>query len=185
MDAATQPIPPSPIIYDVKVGAGKAAPKTVFNQFFADMVAGASSIVMGGVTAWRLIEERAHKNLSSMYLTEDIKVDRVKHGTEIRRQVVEGTLTEQEAFHKLQEGVKYYENKMDERFLKSGVGSLGRKLGVLRSHQKWEVAVTSLAVTGVALGSVLLMTRELFAQSNGAPEKQKTSDLLKDQAHER
>lgn len=40
----------------------------------ADVIGGVSSLLVGGITAWQLIAERAYKNMSSLNLFEDIKI---------------------------------------------------------------------------------------------------------------
>lgn len=135
----------------------------LISPLFVDVFGGVSSMVAGGVTAWRLIEERAHKNLSSLGLTEDIKHAREAYGSLIRDRVKSGLITPTEGHQQLQAAVKKFESQMDERFRKAGVGPVWKKLDILRDHQKWEVAITAIAVTGIALGSVLLLTKGLFA----------------------
>ncbi|MDE3016889.1 MAG: hypothetical protein KGI29_08250 [Pseudomonadota bacterium] len=152
----------------------------LINPLLADIIGGVSSIVAGGVTAWRLIQERAYKNVSSLYFIEDIKKIRSEYGPKIVRQIEANELTEREYFSQLEEGVKLFEGKMEERFKKGGITNIFKELKLLRPHQKWEVAISSLSASGIALGAILLLTRdltgaqkkELMEKADGDPKRQ-------------
>ncbi len=47
---------------------------------------------------------------------------------------------------------------------KTGLIPFLSKWGVLRDHQKMEIAITTAAVAGIALGSVLMITAGLFTK---------------------
>ena len=41
---------------------------------------------------------------------------------------------------------------------------------LLNTHEKWKIGLTALAVTGVALGSILLLTKDLFKSEEEKPK---------------
>ncbi|MDX2073818.1 MAG: hypothetical protein SFX19_05575 [Alphaproteobacteria bacterium] len=153
------------------VPAAEALPKAKDPQHFAgllsplviDIASVAASTAIGLVTAWRITDERAYKNLTSLHLVEDIKDDRRLEGPTLWKKVSEGKLSRKEAYKEVQNAVFKYEGKMAERFSRVGVKDIFGELGVLRTHQKWEVALTALSTFAISVGTLFVVSRTLFA----------------------
>ena len=141
-------------------------PNGFFSSVSADLVAGGSSAVAGGLQAWRIIQERAHKNMSSLRLTDDIKDARTKHGNELREKIASGALTKEESYHALKDAKILYESKMNARFEKAGVQTITEKFGLLRGHQKSEVIFSALTTIGVVFGSILFLRYNIAAEKD-------------------
>ena len=153
------------------VAASAHAPEVVrthkqafISPVFADFIGGVSSLVVGGVTAWGLIKERAYKNFSSLHFFEGMKHQRRKHGEDIIRRLEAGEINGAEAHELTKEGIKKYALMADETLKKAHFGTTLQKFNALRGHQKGEVAITALAYGGIALGSILLITRGMFTK---------------------
>ena len=129
-----------------------------------DVVVGVSSLVAGGLTAKRLIEERAYKNVSSHGLWDDIKPLRVSAGTKIVKQALAREITPQEAHTMLKEDIFQDGIMKRERLKKLGSDTFLKQYELLRPHQKWEVAIAGLTSFGIALGSLLLFSHEMFSK---------------------
>lgn len=132
------------------------------NHLGVEIAAGLSSVAMGMVTAWRLVMERSHNNLSTLGIIRDLKGPRDRWG-ESHVAALKNGMDRSESARLIKEASTKYQGLLAERFNKAGYSSFGERLNILHPFQKWEVAVTSLAVTGVALGSILILTKDLFA----------------------
>lgn len=143
---------------------GGNVPSGIVTPVVAESIGVASSLLAGGITAKRLIEERAYKNTSSLYFIEDIKKERAQVGPGIAQEVESGLLTKEQGYQKLRDAVFQYEHRTEQRLAKAGVSGVFNQFGLLRSHQRWEVAMTALATIGVTLGAALLLTRSMFSQ---------------------
>lgn len=75
-----------------------------------------------------------------------------------------GTITQSAADTESRELVTKYAGLSEERMEAIGAGNIFNKFRKLRGHQKAEVIITAGAYGGIALGSVLLLTRGLFTR---------------------
>jgi hypothetical protein len=146
----------------------------IFSSFTANAIAGVSALGAALLNGRRIIEERVHKNMGSLFLGDDIKKERVEYGIKLREQVKSGELSAQQAYEGLKEGIHSFEDKFDERFGKAGVKTTRQKWGLLRNHQKWEVAFSTAASLGIVFGSVLLVSRDFFFNQDGTPTRDNT-----------
>ena len=146
--------------------APEKARHTWLSSFAIEVVAGMSSLMAGGITAWRMIKELAHRNTSAIDFIEDIKNARREAGPKLAKQIVAGTINSDQAYSELQKVIQWNASSVDERMVKAGAGPLWKKFGLLRPHQKWDVALSTLASGGIALGAVLLGARELISDSD-------------------
>jgi hypothetical protein len=133
-----------------------------------ELAGAAGSLMAGAVTAWRLVMERSHSNLSTLGIFRDLKPKRDKWGEE-HVAAMEGMPREESAKLIRQASAKY-QSQLSTRLDAAGYKTFSERLDILHSFQKWEVAITSLAVTGVALGSIVYVAKTLFG--NQQPEKE-------------
>jgi len=139
------------------------------NDFFsstgANIIAAASSLIAGGVTAWRVVSERFHTNMTSMRLGEDIKEERRKFGSDLAEKITHPNgISNDKIYKEVQSAVNRFEDKFDDRF--KFADTIVKKWGLLRNHQKAEVAFSTAAALGVVFGSVLLVSRDLISKKD-------------------
>jgi hypothetical protein len=136
--------------------------------FIVDSIGAVSSVVMGSLTAKRRIEELAYKNVSSLHGFEDLKAERRPIGPSILNQVERGEIGSTKAYELMKQAIHAGEIKADTRLAQYGADTLWKQFNWLRGHQKGEVIISAVAVSGIALGAVLLTTRELFRKKDQA-----------------
>ncbi len=176
----TELLPP---VYGEEAPALPAQKPTLLTPMMVEFGAAASSMLMGAVTAWRLVMERSFSNFSSLQLTTDLKAWRDAEGQHLQTLVPRYTVNWNEGASKyticktdphtptlpdylhtrIKSASDTYQELLHRRFQESEYEGFAARLKMLHPHQKWEVAITSLAVTGVALGSILLLTKDIFS----------------------
>lgn len=152
----------------------------MFSPLVVDIASVAASMGLGVVTALHIIDERAYKNLTSLYLTEDVKDHRRLEGPRILREIMYGKYRNnpQAAYIDVRDTIHSYEDKMKARFAKANITNTVKKFGLLRMHQKSEVAITALSAFALSVGTLFVVTRSLIAEKEHeklsekhAPEK--------------
>jgi hypothetical protein len=133
-----------------------------FSPINANIIAAVSSLIAGGLTGWRLISERFHTNMTSMRLGEDIKEERREFGAHLQAKISADHVSKADAYTEVQKAIHRYEDQFDNRF--SFAETLSKKWGLLRNHQKAEVAFSVAAALGIVFGSMLLISNDLFSQ---------------------
>ncbi len=157
----------APVAKHEKKFAGMITPLVV------DVAAGVSSVLMGAVTAWRLVMERSHSNISTLGIIKDLKGPRDSWGEGHIKGLKAGMNREKSA-ELIKNASTKYQALLSERFERAGFKTFSERLNILHPFQKWEVATTSLAVTGIALGSLLLLTKDMFKE---AADKEKDEKM--------
>lgn len=157
IETPANPVPQEGVVERVKR-------RGFFTPLMIDVIAGVSSIAAGAMTVWQMVEERAHKNLSSLGLIEDIKGRREKFGQKITGLREKGLYTEMHAASKIAKGSQLFEHKIDERFAEMGYGSFIKKLRVLRDHQYIGIGLAAVAFAGLAMTSVVYLARSAFTK---------------------
>ena len=146
--------------------AGNAVGNNPRTLGFAEKIATVGSLITGYFTGRRVIEERSYKNASSIGMWDDIKPKRLHAGAEILGKIKNEHLPPEEAHNLLKTAIQSDETIKKARIAELGSGSVLKQFSLLRSHQKWEVGVTTLASAGIALGSILLFTHEMFSSKD-------------------
>lgn len=143
----------------------------MISQVAADAISIASSIAAGAVTGWVYVERSAYKNMSSLGAFDDMKPKRKAAFDEIERGIEHGKISQRQSFHLVDGLIESNEREARNRLLKMGIHNFGDRWNILRTHQKMEAGAYALIAGGVAIGSVLQLTREFVAP----PEKDKTT----------
>ena len=136
------------------------------SPFMVDLIGVGSAIAASTVTAWSLIEAKAYKNLSSLGIWNDIKPERIARGREVLKNVERGSLNATQAFKQIDDLIEVGEQGARERLNKIGVRNVVDRWKLLRRHQRAETIISTIAVGGIALGSVLLLTHEMFTKKD-------------------
>lgn len=140
--------------------AGEAAQKTSAGQQLLHAFAGLTSVLAGGVTAWREVLSESYSNFTSLDLVDDLKQKfRANFGPGHVNKLRGGMDAAKSADIIVEQNAKY-QAAVHQRMIDAGFGSFSKRLELLNSHEKWKIGLTSLAVTGVSLGSLLLLTRD-------------------------
>jgi len=154
-----------------ETSSGKTA--RMFSPLLVDGVAAASSLAAGGVMFWREVLSESYANFTSLDLVDDIKRKfRNEFGPAHADRVKNGLISAEQSFETILQQNEKYNAAVAERFEKAGFGNFGSRLKLLNSHEKWKISLTALAVTGVTLGSIMVIARGLFADQEKAKENQ-------------
>ena len=112
----------------------------------------AIAIGAGIVTFFSRAEELVHKNLSTLYVTEDLKEKRAIAGKKIAEKAARGLDTQQSLKDEYIKLGEWFESSKDARFTKTGFGTFTSRLETLRPHQ-WREVVFQACMAGV--GSII------------------------------
>ncbi len=141
------------------------------DSWAAEIITGVSSVLLGSLTAWQTILSESYSNFTAMDLVDDIKKKfRDDFGPQHVEKLKARGYTSEESFNIIVKNNKDYNKAIAERFQEAGFGKFSKRMELLSSHEKWKIALTSLAVTGVTLGSLLLLTKDLFSEKKEASE---------------
>ena len=139
------------------------------------MISGVSSVVLGSITAWQTILSESYANFTSMDLVDDIKKKfRADFGPSHVSKLKSGSLSREQSFDVVVKNNTEYNEAIAQRFRDAGFGKFSKRMELLSTHEKWKIALTSLAVTGVALGSLLLLTKDMFSAKTPSEGKDET-----------
>jgi hypothetical protein len=153
-----------------------AAKQKVLTPLVVDTVAAASSLAAGGVMAWREVLSESYANFTSLDLVDDIKKKyRKDFGPELSKKIASGHISKDAATDAILKQNENYNKAIAMRFEEAGFGSFANRLKLLNTHEKWKIGLTALAVTGVALGSIMLITKDLF--SSKAQKAEQDTDI--------
>ena len=148
----------------------------LFTPLVVDVTAGISSAVAGALTFWEKTDSLSYKNVSSQGMWDAIKPPRKMRGQEILRRAQSGEITARQAHFELKDAIVKGDQLADETLRVLGSEGIMKQFSLLRTHQKINVALSTLAVTGIALGSILFISRGLFTEQEkqyGNGEKQR------------
>jgi len=140
-----------------------------FTPAVVDTIAAVSSVAAGAVTATQMIERDFHHNFSTLHLTKDLKEPRNKWGESHVNKLESRLINTEESAHLIKAQSRTYQHELSVRKTEAGFGTLRARASLIHPHQWGAIIVTSLAVTGVGIGSFLLLTKNLF--SGKEPEK--------------
>lgn len=144
----------------------------LISNLTADLIAISSSVVAGAFTAWSQIESMAYRNMSALDAFEYMKPQRKAEREKIEHELREGLITPKESFRKLDDLIERNEKDAVRRMEEFGIVSIKDRWNILRRHQKVEAMTWAMVAAGVAIGSILPLTRELNIQ---AAEEKKES----------
>ena len=99
-----------------------------------------------------------------MRLGEDIKEERRKFGADLQERITSDRVSKEDAYVEVQKAIQRYEDGFDNRF--SFAETLSKKWGLLRNHQKAEVAFSAAAALGIVFGSILLISNDIFSRKD-------------------
>ncbi len=140
----------------------------LFPRWVVDTIAAGSSILAGVFTAWREILSESYANFSSLDLIDDIKQKYRTHFGEkflqdIQEQKAKGIpIDTKKTVEDILKQNDAYNVAVEQRFKETGFDKFSNRMKLLSTHEKWKIGLTALAVTGVSLGSLLLVTRDMF-----------------------
>lgn len=155
---------------------GGSARKPFFNEHTVDLIGAGGSIIAGGVTAWQMIERDFHNNFSTLQLTKDLKDPRDKWGSDHVKNITgKGTkaISSDESARLIIEQSRRYQSDLSSRKIAAGFKTFFDRTRLIHPVQWGAIAITSLAVTSVAIGSLLLLTKDIFKST---PDKAKQDD---------
>lgn len=133
-----------------------------------DGLAAVSSIAAGGIMYWREVLSESYANFTQLDLVDDIKdTYRKKFGPDFVKnfEQAKGEISTEQATKVIVDQNKAYNKAISERFKEYGFDKFSNRMQLLNSHEKWKIGLTALAVTGVSLGSLLLLTRDMFKKN--------------------
>jgi len=133
--------------------------KGLISPVVADTIGIGGSVLAAGATAKFYVDTSLYKNMSSLGLFDKMKPARRARFKEIETLRDSGKITGEQSYQMVQSLVKHNETRADELLGRLGANNWMERAGLLRRHQKAEAAVWAMAAGGVALGSVLQLTR--------------------------
>lgn len=147
-----------------------------FSQRTLETLAAASSVAMGAVLAWREILSESYANFTQLDLVDDIKRKFRKDFGPSHSSRLEGGMSRDNSVEAVVKQNNEYNRAVAERMKKAGfesntVSGFMNRAKLLSSHERWKIGMTAGAVSAVAAGSLLMLTKDLF------DKKEKSADV--------
>jgi len=140
-----------------------------FTQRKAEIFAAGSSILAGGVLAWREILSESYANFTQLHLVDDIKQKfrrefGPKHSTALksgmdREASVEAILKQNNKYN-----IAVAERMEQAGFESNTLAGFKNRAGLLSTHERWKIGLTASAISAVAAGTLATLIKEKFAK---------------------
>jgi hypothetical protein len=128
-------------------------------------IAAVSSLMAGGVMAWREILAESYANFTDMKLVDHIKdKHRRDFGPELAKKIESRAISTEVATQSILKNNTHYHEDVAAFFKEAGFDKFSNRMQLLNSHERWKIGLSAAAVASVTLGSVLLLGRNLFVE---------------------